>query len=172
MTNRHWRELVEIVGVVCVVAALLLLAAEIRQSNRIAAAQTAIQIATAYDALHLERAGNPEFAKLFPKLEAPEAHLTTATETSQIRGIALHYFSVLWAVQSAFDNGLISRETLDTYVSGLAHTLETWPGIRPYYVEMYEGIALAQNADVYAPIAEYIAAQAAPEAPADGATAD
>jgi hypothetical protein len=37
---------------------------------------------------------------------------------------------------------------------------------------MYQGIALAQNADVYAPIAEYIAAQAVPEAPADETTAD
>jgi hypothetical protein len=166
MTNRHWRELLEIVGIVSIVAALLLVAAEIRQANRIAAAQTAMQIATAYDALHLERAGNAEFAKLFAKLEAPEAHLTTATETSQIRGIALHYFSILWAVQSAFDNGLIGRETLDAYVSGLAHTLETWPGIRPYYVEMYEGIALVQDAEVYAPIAEYIATETTDEVPA------
>ena len=165
MTNRHWRELLEIVGMVCIVASLLLVAAEIRQANRIAAAQTAMQIATAYDALHLERASNAEFAKLFPKLEAPGAHLTTATETSQIRGIALHYFSILWAVQSAFDNGLIGRETLDAYVSGLAHTLDTWPGIRPYYVEMYQGIALLQDAEVYAPIAAYIANQAPVEPP-------
>jgi len=159
MTNRHWRELLEIVGVVSIVASLLLLAAEVRQSNRIAAAQTAMQIATAYDAMHLERASNPDFAKLFPKLEAPAAHLTTATETSQIRGIALHYFSILWAVQSAYDNGLIGRETLDAYVAGLAHTLDTWPGIRPYYVEMFQGLASVQDAEVYAPIAAYITEQ-------------
>ncbi|MDH4124820.1 MAG: hypothetical protein OEW64_07255 [Gammaproteobacteria bacterium] len=159
MTNRHWRELLEIVGVVSIVAALLLLAAEVRQSNRIAAAQTAMHIAIAYDALHLERASNPEFAKLFPKLEAPEAHLTTATETSQIRGIARHYFSILWAVQSAYDNGLLGRETLEAYVSGLAHTLDTWPGIRPYYVEMFQGMTSVQDAEVYAPIAAYIAQQ-------------
>jgi len=159
MTNRHWRELLEIVGVVSIVASLLLLAAEIRQSNNIAVAQTALQIASAYNEMHLARATNPEFAKLFPKLTAPEAHLTTATEASQIRGIALHYFSVLWAVESAFENGLISRETRDEYVAGLAHTIKTWPGIRPYYVELYESLGVLKDAAVYAPIAEYIASQ-------------
>ena len=161
MTNRHWRELLEIVGVVSIVASLLLLAAEIRQSNNIAAAQTAMQIAAAYDELHLARSTNPDFAKLFPKLEAPEAHLTTAIEASQIRGIALHYFSILRAVQSAFDNGLIDQDTRDDYVAGLAHTIETWPGIRAHYVDLYESLGLLQEVAVYAPIADYIASQQA-----------
>jgi len=166
MKNRHWRELLEIVGVVSIVASLLLLAMELRQSNNIAAAQTAMQIASAYDELHIARASNPEFAKLFPKLEAPEAHLTTATEASQIRGIALHYLSILGAVQSAFDNGLISPETRDAYIAGLAHSIETWPGIRAHYVELYASLGLLQDAAVYAPIADYIARQQAVTDPA------
>lgn len=166
MKNRHWRELLEIVGVVSIVASLLILATEIRQSNDIAAAQSALQIASAYDELHLARASNPEFAKLFPKLEAPEAHLTTATEASQIRGIAEHYLSILRAVQNAFDNGLISAETRDEYIAELAHTIEIWPGIRPHYVDLYASLGLLQDAAVYAPIADYIARQQASADPA------
>jgi len=59
MTKRHWRETVEIVGVVSIVAALLLVAAEIRQSNRIAANQAERQLADAHRTLYAERASNP-----------------------------------------------------------------------------------------------------------------
>lgn len=159
MTNRHWRELLEFAGVVSIVAALLLLAVQVRHSNRIATAQAELQLASAYDALHLERAGNADFAKLFPKLEAPEAHLTTATETSQIRGIAQHFFGMLGAVQSAFDNGLISVETRDAYIARFARSIEAWPGIRPHYVILYERLDGKREAAVYAPIAAYIESQ-------------
>lgn len=164
MTNRHWRELLEIAGVASIVAALLLLAVQVRHSNRIAAAQTALQLASAYDTLHLERAGNPDFAKLFPKLEAPDAHLTTATEASQIRGMAQHYFGILGAVQSAFDSGLIDTATRDSYVAAFALSIEKWPGIRPHYVVLYERLGMNQDAAVYTPIAAYIESQRAPAA--------
>lgn len=149
--------MLEIVGVVSIVASLLLVAAEMRQSNQIAAAQTAMQIATAYNEMHLQRATNSEFAKIFPKLEAPSAHLITATDASQIRGIAMHYVSILWAVQGAYDNGLISRKTRNEYVKGLAYTIEKWPAIRPHYVAIYKDLDSSLYADIYAPIADYIA---------------
>lgn len=144
-------------------ASLLLVAAEIRQSNQIAAAQTAMQIATAYDQLHLQRATKSDFAKLFPKLEAPSAHLITATDASQIRGIAMHYVSTLATVQNAFENGLIDRATRDEYAAGLALTIEIWPGIRPHYVAIYKELGSNLDADVYAPIADYIASLPEPE---------
>ena len=90
MTKRHWREIVEIVGVVGIVASMLLVAAELRQANRIASAQVELQINEHYNTLNIARVSDPNVAKLFPKLEAPEAHLTTATEASQIRGLAWH----------------------------------------------------------------------------------
>ena len=157
MTKRHWRETVEIVGIVSIVAALLLVAAEIRQSNRIAATQAERQLADAHRTLYAERASNPEFAKLFPKLEAPEAHLTTATESSQIRGIAWHSINVLWSVQSAYENGLLSRETRDEYMVDLTYSLEHWPGIRSHYVFIYKNFESLQNVEIYSPISDYIA---------------
>ena len=155
MTNRHWRELLEIVGVVSIVAALLIVAAQLRKSNEIAARQTAMQLAISYDAIPLERATNPEFAKLFPKLAAPEAHLTTATESAQIRGIAEHYFVMQGAVQNAYDGGLIDRQTFDLYTARFARTLETWPGIRSHLIELYDNLSSSQQSAALAPVAAY-----------------
>jgi hypothetical protein len=163
MTNRHWRELLEIVGVVGIVAAMILVASELRESNRIAVAQAEMQIEMQINEhrnmINIARTADANVAKLFPKLEAPEAHLITATETSQIRGIALHGINNLWSVHSAFEHGLISREVRDGYVVEFAYTMQAWPGIRPHYVDIYNNLSTIQGVAEYAPIADYIAAQ-------------
>jgi hypothetical protein len=169
MTNRHWRELVEVVGVVGIVAAMILVASELRESNRIAVAQAAMQIEMQINeqrnSINIARASDPNVAKLFPKLEAPEAHLITATEASQIRGMALQGINNLWSVHSAYENGLISREVRDGYIVDFTHTMEAWPGIRPHYVAIYESLGSIQGVEEYAPIADYIAAQSEAEMP-------
>lgn len=165
MTNRHWRELVEIVGVIGIVASMILVASELRQSNNIAAAQTALQISEGFNVLNSARATDPDFAKLFPKLESPESHLITATEASQIRGIAWHFINIIGSVQSAYENGLISREVRDGYIVDFAYTMEQWPGIRSHYVAIYENLGSLQGARAYQPIADYIASQATEATP-------
>lgn len=159
MKQRHWRELVEIVGVVAIVASLLLLAAEVRQSNRIATARAEVELTAAFNLLQARRATNSDFAKLFPKLESPEAHLTTATDASQIRGIAWHYVNALWSVHTAYENGLLSRDRREHYVSAFASTLQRWPGLAPHYVQIYTELEPMHDMKVFAPIAELVASQ-------------
>jgi hypothetical protein len=169
MTNRHWRELVEVVGIVGIVAAMILVASELRDSNRIAITQAEMQIEMQIneqrDKLNLARVADPNVAKLFAKMEAPEAHLITATEASQIRGIAWHVINNLWSVHSAYENGLIGRDVRDSYIVDFAHSMETWPGIRPHYVAIYESYGPIQGVEEYAPIADYIATQSEAETP-------
>jgi hypothetical protein len=169
MTNRHWRELVEIVGVIGIVAAMILVASELREANRIAVAeakmQFEMQISERHETLNIARASDPNVAKLFPKLEAPDAHLITATEASQIRGIAWHEINSLWSVHSAYDKGLITRKFYSDYVAGFADTMETWPGLIPHYAEIYQNFDAIQGLEEYAPIADYIATRAENPAP-------
>jgi hypothetical protein len=169
MTNRHWRELLEIVGVVSIVAAMILVASELRESNRIAIAQAEMQIEMQineqHDTLNLARAADPNVAKLFAKMEAPAAHLITATEASQIRGIAWHGINNLRAVHAAYDKGLIGRDVRDGYVEDFANTMEAWPGIRPHYVAIYESLGAIRDAEEFAPIFDYIVSQSEIETP-------
>ena len=167
MTNQHWREVVEIVGVVAIVASLILVASELRENNRIAAAQTEQQLRESFNVLNSARATDPEFAKLFPKIEAPESHLITATDSSQIRGIVLHLTTIQWSVHSAHKNKLIDRKTRDSYVADFASTLEKWPAVRPYFVELYEDSATMQSVAVFKPIARYALEQAAEDPAAE-----
>ena len=159
MTNRHWREMVEIVGVVGIIASMILVAAEIRDANEAASTAAELALAEQYNMLHRERASNPDLAKIFPKLESPDAHLITATDASQIHGIASYQINFLQAVQNAYTDDLISRKVRDAYVADFARTIEEWPGIRPYYVEIYENRETLHGQAEFAPIADYIASQ-------------
>lgn len=159
MSNRHWREMVEIVGVVGIIASLILVAAELRDANEIASTQAEMTLAEQYNVLHRERASNPELAKIFPKLESPDAHLITATDASQIRGIASYQINFLRSVENAYRDDLISRKVRDAYIADLARIIDEWPGIRPYFADIYEARDELHGQAEFAPIADYIASQ-------------
>lgn len=151
--------MVEIVGVVGIIASMILVAAELRKTNDIASTQAEMALAEQFNAIYLERASNPDIAKLFPKLESPEAHLTTATDASQIRGIAGYYINSLRSVQNAYKDDLISRKVRDSYVAELKQTLKDWPGIHSHYVDIYKNTEALHGSVEFAPIAALVATE-------------
>ena len=153
--------MVEIVGVLSIVASVLLLAWEVKQSNYIAKAEIELQLADMYNQTHQARATNADFAKLFAKIENPENQLFTATDQSQIRGLTWHYINLYWVIQSAFNNGLIDRTGLNNYKADIVHVLETKPELAKYFIEIYRGFGPIRDQEIFEPIAELIAAQQA-----------
>jgi len=132
---------------------------EVRQSNRIATAETELHLTGIYNTINVERAINPDFAKIFLKLAAPEKHLITATEGSQIQGLVWHWLDVMWAAQRAYENGLLSIEVRDAYQADLAFLLRRSPGIRPHFVTIYESMPSVHDNEIFTPIAAYIVSQ-------------
>ena len=166
MKNSHLREIVEIVGVIGVVASLLLVAWEIRQANRIAAAEIEMQLAGSFNDMNLTRATAPDFAKLFPKMTAPENHLVTATEQSQLTGLAWHFVNLYYAAQIAHDSGLLDAQRLGVYRQDLAQTLDRFPGLQPAFLQIYGDFPELREMPVFEPLGGL----QAPRPPADPAT--
>ena len=152
MKNRHLRETVEIIGVISIVASLLLVAWEVRQSNRIAAAQVEMQLANGFNALNMSRATVPDFARLFPKMNAPGNHLVTATEESQLQGLAWHFVNLYYSAQIAHDNGLLDVEGLDMYRQDLARTLDRFPGLHAAFLQIYGSFPDMRSMPVFQPL--------------------
>lgn len=160
MRNSHLREIVEIVGVISIVASLLLVAWEIRQSNRLASAEIEMQLAQGFNAMNISRATTPDFARLFPKMSAPDSHLVTATEESQLRGLAWHYVNLYFAAQIAHDNGLLDARRLDTYRLDLQQALDRYPGLHPAFLQIYDAFPEIRDLSVFAPLATLRSGQA------------
>jgi len=157
MKSKHWRDLVEIVAVLSVVAGLLLVAWEIRQANRIAKAQTVMEFAAQYNTFNSARFGNPEVARLALMLLQPDKFVITETEASMMSGVVYQFHNILWSAQIAYDNGLLSLKDLTKYRSDLVWMLTYMPGLIPEFIIAYETQPSIQNAYVFAPLAELVA---------------
>ena len=154
MKNTNWREIVEIVGVISIVASLLLVAMEVRQSNRIANAQHEMDMAQLFNQNMLQRAFDADYAKLYAKIQEPEAHLITATEQQQIRGLAWHYINTFYVAQAAYNNGLLSDEQLSVYVHDLQVLMQEFPALVPHFIAIREQRDWIATTPVYRPIME------------------
>lgn len=152
MNRRHWRETVEIVGIVSIVASLLLVAWEIHRANQIAEAALELELAQGLAELPAARAITPEFARLYPKLESPEGHLITATEASQIRGLAKRIVETHRAAQIAHDHRLLDDARLAVYVADLAALLQGYPGLVPYLRAIHDSDAEMRTMPVFQPL--------------------
>ncbi|MDH3747496.1 MAG: hypothetical protein OER97_04765 [Gammaproteobacteria bacterium] len=153
MTHTNWREIAEVVGIVSIVASLLLLAMELRQSNRIARAEVELELAATYRDIHAARYTDADFAQLFPKIEAPQAHLITATDNSRMQALAWNLANVYWSAQIAFDKGLLDQAALARYQHDVDITLQRWPGLQQHFVDFYESSPHLEGARVFEPIA-------------------
>lgn len=155
MKDRHLREIVEIVGVISIVAALLLVAWEVHEANRIAVAEIELRLGQGFDELHLRRATTPDFAKLYPKMRAPGNHLVTATEESQIEGLAQHLANIYYSAQVAHDRGLLGAQDLESYRQDLARVLEELPGLAPAFARIHDATPDMRAMPVFQPLRNF-----------------
>jgi hypothetical protein len=152
MKNSYMREIVEIIGIISIVAALFLVAWEIRESNRIAALQIEMRFAGGFNEMNMRRATEPAFAKLFPKMSSPGNHLVTATENSQLSGLAWHLMNLYAAAQLAHDNGLLGAELLEMYRLDLQQTLDRYPGLYTVLLQVYDASPEMSAMPVFDPL--------------------
>ncbi len=167
MKSKYWRDLVEIVGVLTIVAGLLLVAWEIRQANRIARAQIGMELAAQYNEFNSARFENPEVARLSLMLLEPDKYEITETEASMMTGAVWHFYNLFWSAQIAYDNGILSLEDLAVYRSDLAWILKYMPGLVPGLINAYETLPSRQNVYVFEPLAELVAKSRAEPANVD-----
>ncbi len=156
MKQTNWREIVEIVGVISIVGSLLLLATEVRQSNRIATAEMEVSLAEGFMDMQVHRYSNTDVAKLWIKIVEPEGHLITATDHSQMRGITWVYVNLFWMAQIAHDNELMTEDVLEGYVAVVRWILEHRPTLQEHFIFIYGSQTDMEGARIFAPIGELI----------------
>ena len=159
--------MVEIIGVLSIVASMLLLASEVRQSNQITRAEVELSIADLHNQLNLMMATDADFAKLYAKTRNPESHLLTATDLVQIDGLAWHSLNTYRMAQTAFDHALMDQETLNSYKADIAWLMESNPALAKKYIEILGQFETLQNDEVFEPVSERMATERAAPAPAE-----
>ena len=157
MIKKHWRDVLEVAAVLSVVGGLLMVAFEVRQANRIASAQTVMQLSSAYNEINSARFENAEVARLVLLLQYPEDYDASEIDGSRMVGLAYHLLNIMWAAQNAYENGLLSLDDLTNYRNDLEGLFEDWPGLVTILVAIYESQPDKYDGYVFEPLARLAA---------------
>lgn len=122
----------EVVGAITVLATLIYLARQVRQSNRIAVASAEVALRETANGLYRCITDSSAYAALVAKLAANSSDLTAAEEQQAVAFVALNIN--LWsAVTRAHEQGLITRYSLDIYITDVEATLNMYPGSARFF---------------------------------------
>ena len=123
----------EAVGGLAVLATLLYLSFQLKQSNRIATA-VAQQNVLAQAGLTHDAARSREFAELRLKMRTVDYDSLDPIEKEQLEAHLYQWMNIWISVQTSFDQGLISKEVLDGYVQDVRNEINRFPALKPRMV--------------------------------------
>lgn len=154
MKKKNWRGVVEIVGIISIVAGLILVAWEVRQANNIAKAQMVMELAAQANEFNSATFGSSDVAELVAAMSDPNHTNFSQTQESMMTGVAWHFANIFWSAQRAYDNGLLDDDDIQMYQSSLAWHLENHPGLQPAFRTVYDTAPWIRDLYVFRPLVE------------------
>jgi hypothetical protein len=137
VSDMRWKDVLEGVGLVAIVASLIFVAIEVRQSNQIGRIEAMESMATAWSSVGLELAGNENLAALLSRTDSGAIpNDFDAVENRQLFNV-LHGLDHHWEMRfNQLKLGVLVSSDYSypgtrssTYAS--AYHKEIWPRIRP-----------------------------------------
>ena len=126
----------EILGAMVVLATLLYLAQQVRQSVNLARSSQNISLMEAYGDFNSQILGNPDVADLMVKLQqVPES--LSEREVVQARHMAYRYGNIVLSAELAYSQGQITEEQFRMYQDYVSVMLQLYPGLGANLIENY-----------------------------------
>ncbi len=124
----------ELLSAAAVLATLIYLALQIRQSNNIALRDSRTDVVSAFTEITKTILGNPELVSLRIKLRDKDSELSDI-EKEQALLLADHYFGFWSKVNVSVSTGLLPTANKKAYFEGTRNLIRTYPGLAPYIEE-------------------------------------
>ena len=137
MLSSNWKDSAELIGLVAVVLSLLLVAYEVRQSNRIAQATTTYEIGRDVNSFNELGYSDGEFAELLLGLTKQKFE-PTDVQALQSRLLA-HRFINIWTIQEkAYRSGLLTEKQFEATKNDVLTVMNAFPGLRQNWDSVFE----------------------------------
>ena len=137
MSHMRWKEVLEGVGLVAIVASLIFVAIEMRQSNQIGRLEAMESMASSWSSVGIELASNESLAELLSKTDGGAARSDfDAVENRRLFNV-LHGLDHHWELRfNQMKLGILAPADYSFPGSGRssyasAYHKEIWPDIRP-----------------------------------------
>ena len=145
------RDYFELIGLIAVVLSLLLVAYEVRQSNRIAQATTTYEVARDVNQFNELGYSDSEFARLLLLLTNDDSEYSDV-HALQARLLA-HRFVNIWTVQEkAYHNGLINDEQFELTKTDVLTVMNAFPGLGSHWKAVFEAQPSLKDREVLQPL--------------------
>ena len=142
----------ELVGAVAVIATLLYLSAQIRQSNRTSKSTVASDLMQKYNDFLAFVLANPEISKLASKLTDPTFVPEPGAETDNVGSFANLLCNLWFSAQIAYEQGQIDERDYAFYSLDVAAKLDKWPAVLPYARRIIEHYPGMEQLPIYSPL--------------------
>ena len=146
MTEEKWKNPLEIVGIGAIVASLVLVAYELRQSTAVSTAQATYQVNSGIDASYRARAQDPVLAQLVIDGHANTESLTDL-ERNQFAAWLRADMNNIESVWFYYINGLILEKDFGGYRAAACSRVTTNGG-RPYWEDEEKYFASGFREDI------------------------
>ena len=137
MSRIHWKEVLEGIGLVAIIASLIFLAIEVRQSNQIGRLEAMESVANSWSTTGIELASNEGLAELLARADGGAARKDfDAVENRRLFNV-LHGLDHHWEMRfNQMKLGILTPADYSFPGSGKssfasAYHKEIWPEIRP-----------------------------------------
>ena len=131
----RWLTLLANVGVL---AGIVFLALEVRQSNRIAIATTELSVWGTYVSLNQMSLEYEGMAALLVKAGNSDAEFTPE-EGEKLAGYLYSFINAWYSIEVANDNGMVSDSTFSIIRADIRNLLDWYPALRPIMREYLNG---------------------------------
>lgn len=138
----------EILGAIAVLATLLYLAAQIRQTNTMARFETTREIMTQFNACNQLYATDESIRRVLLKEEE-----LSVEEAEQLYSYADMYCNAWATAQMAFDQGLIDKALFSGVVKDVAVALSRWRNMRQAVERWFNNYPDFRNSEIFRALA-------------------
>jgi len=138
----------EILGAISVLATLVYLAQQIRQSNKIATASSEISIRDNFSTINAAIYENEEIAQLFVNAEDPD-HQFSKVEHMRLRVLLTQLVNVWISIEAAYNNGMASKASFDNIFDDVIQVTTGWPATRPIFAEIIEAFPSHEETELF-----------------------
>ena len=126
----------EILGTILVLLTLLYLARQVAHGVTSSRAAQNMGLMDAYADFNTAIFSNLEVAQIMAKLEAG-SEPSDAAQAIQMRHIAYRYGDIIFAAQTAYNEGQITDQQFRSYETDAAVYLNAYPGLKAILIEIY-----------------------------------
>lgn len=142
---------IEVSGFIAIIVSLLLVAYEVRQSNRIAHATITYELGRDVNDFNQLGYSDQAFANLLLLLSSEQSEYSDV-QRLQIRLLANRFVN-LWTVQEeAFRNGLFTREQIEVTKRDVVTVMTAFPGLHSPWKDVLESQPSLKQSDVLEPL--------------------